>query len=80
MKLFRITYVNDTYFKQEYEQYIFCNGLPTYKQILKRINMIDYCGHEMTDEDYKEFIVGLNNYTKYNIENVEEIPHIIFEN
>ena len=34
----------------------------------------------MTDEDYKEFVLELGNYTKYNIESVDQIDYIKFEN
>lgn len=78
MKLFRVTYVQDLHPFTEHEVHILCDGLPTYRQILKRINMIDYCGEKMNDEDYKEFVINLGNYTKYNIENVEEVEYIEF--
>lgn len=80
MVLFRITYIEDLNPENEHEAHILCNGFPTYKQVLKRINMLDYCGHIMTDEDYKEFVMELGNYTKYNIESVDQIDYIKFEN
>lgn len=80
MILFRITYIEELNPANEQEAHILCNGLPTYKQILKRINMLDYCGHEMTKKDYKEFVLKLGNYTKYNIESVDQIDYIKFEN
>ena len=80
MTLFKITYVEDEHPFTEHEAHILCNGLPTYKQILKRINMLKYCGHIMEDKDYKEFVLDLGNYTKYNIEEVEHIEYIEFEN
>ena len=40
MILFRITYVEDLNPENEREAHILCNGFPTYKQVLKRINMI----------------------------------------
>ena len=78
--LFRITYVEDLNPENAQEVYILCKGFPANRQILKRINMIDYCGHEMTDEDYKEFVIKLRNYTKYNIESVDRVDYIKFEN
>lgn len=80
MVLFRITYIEESFPNNEHEAYVLCNGFPTYKQVLKRINMLDYCGHEMTNEDYKEFVIELGNYTKYNIESVEQIDYIKFDN
>ena len=80
MVLFRITYIEDLNPENYREAYILCYGFPTYKQLLKRINMLDYCGHIMTDVDYKEFVIELGNYTKYNIESVEQVDYIKFEN
>ena len=80
MVLFRVVYVEHFNAENDKEAYILCNGFPTHKQVLKRINMLDYCGHEMTDEDYKHFVLELGNYTKYNIEIVEKIEYIKFDN
>lgn len=76
MNVFRITYVEDDHPFLEHDILILCNGLPTYSKILKRINMLDNCGEEMTNEDYKEFVVKLGNYKKYNIESVEPMKAI----
>ncbi len=80
MNLFRITYTEDTDPNKEYEQHIICNGLPAYKTILKRLNMLLYCGEIMNDKDYKEFVVGLGNYVQYHINSVDEISYTKFEN
>ncbi|CAL2094935.1 hypothetical protein [Tenacibaculum sp. 190524A02b] len=74
MKLYRVTYCNE--YAQEFEQLIFVESFPPYKKVLKHINMYNYCGHEMTDEDYKEFVVDLGNYKSFNIEQVEELEFI----
>ena len=79
MILFKIKYIEDLNSENENEAYILCNGYPSDKQVLKRINMLDYCGHEMNEQDYKDFVIDLENYTKYNIKDVEQLDYIKFE-
>lgn len=79
MRLYKVTYIEDLHPHSEYETYIYSNGLPTERQLIKRINMIDYCGKEMSDEDYKYFVIELGNYKKYNIEEIEELKFIEFK-
>lgn len=78
MTLFRVTYVQDSHPFTEYEIHIVCKGLPTYKEILRRIYMKDYCGKEMSEDEYQEFVIGMGNFTKYNIESVEQLDFIKF--
>lgn len=74
MKLYRVTYCNE--YAQEFDILIFAEAFPTYKKVLKHINMHLYCGHIMTDKDYKDFIIDLGNYQNFNIEDVEELEYI----
>lgn len=76
--LFKVTYCEEISPYDENEVFVLCDGYPGHKKLKKRLNMIDYCGKEMSNEDYQEFVVELGNHKKFNIESVEEINTIKF--
>lgn len=74
MKLYKIVYDNG-YGIQE-EQLIITDAYPGNKRVIKFINMYKFCGHEMSDKDYKEFVVDAGNYFPYLIIDIEELEFI----
>lgn len=41
----------------EYVKYLQMDAYCGDKKVIKILNMIHYCGHIMSDEDYKEFVL-----------------------
>lgn len=72
MKLYRVTYELDS----EEEILIISDSYPGNKRVVKYINMYKYCGHEMSDEDYKYFVIELGNFKPYTITEIEELEFI----
>ena len=52
--IFEITYTDGHH---EYTKYFNMDGYCGSKKMVKVLNMIHYCGHIMSDEDYKEFVL-----------------------
>jgi len=79
MKLYEVTYHlasdNESPLKS---MHILCEGIPSDKKIVKRLNMERYCGFEMEDKEYKEFVIGLGNFREYIIEDVKEVGYLKF--
>jgi hypothetical protein len=73
MNLWKVTVYNG--FSTFYE-FIMADGYPGNKRVIKYLSMHNYCGHEMTDADYKEFVVDNGHVIDYVIENIEKVDFI----
>lgn len=72
MRLFKITMVETEHPFDEKTIYVISENTPSKKAIIKKDRMISYGGFEMSEADYKEFILS-GQYTDYNIEHIEEL-------
>jgi hypothetical protein len=73
MNLFKVT-VYDGF--STFDEFIMADGYPGNKRVIKYLSMYNYCGQEMTDDDYKEFVVDNGHLLDYVIENIERIDFI----
>ena len=73
MMLFKVT-IYDGF--NTFDEFIMADGYPGNKRVIKFLSMYNYCGHEMTDADYKEFIVDNGHIMDYIIEDVSKIDFI----